>query len=797
MAPAKDKWIRRFIIPETARHKKGFTIYKVTSMVFLNSSHEEISKVSVWKRYNDFKKLHSELSNLHKHLGIKESFPTFPKSRYFGRFEAEVVEERRKYALKFLEFIGQYSYLYSSDIFITFFETSHVDNCNSDCAHSISSDTSEDDRIVALNNSVLTDDTIAQSTFQVPYLSKTSNNVLTNTYSTLSNICTNENECAVSHRKSESHSTTNLQKASITRDEENNKMTKQYIQDTTNQDCDVHIRNTNLDRNHKVTLHDESGFDCLNNNISKNLSNCNTAHSTYSMTQADSAQYILIAAGHMSAAFKHESIAEYKEAFTQYKLGISSLITGVQLDPDSTRVANIKEKISKYLAQAEQLYNKHLNCNISLISKPVSELQYYKILKIMKSVMLATDMRINCSRIIKSIEKSSVHEDNINNYVLRERVPYMVELYSCVETETAVFLILQYANCGRLWDFIKLRYKPPNNLILNHICTNNYVNKLDSNENTHELKKTDKVIESDISQGKDHICSIDEQNEIYSMEVPTVQLLEKSQKLLQSVNATLRRSNSIASRLNKSKELRYSGNASSLNAKIIAQISRDSDLKRNNDIGSTSVDTNALNINCTINVNNHLTSNNDRNIYETQYPHLYKENNADDDQELWQVPETVVRSWAAEILLALEVLHQQGVFIFDFKPDNILIDDMGHVQLTYIIPQHNVELSKLTYPYSSPESATFSPTIFVTSATDIWSFGVILYELLTGITFAVKHPGLFHSHSAISIPSKLSENARTLLYGILKYHPDERLTISEIKRHPFFAVIDWSSMVNS
>lgn len=33
MAPVKDKWIRRFIITETRRHKKGFTIYKVTSVV--------------------------------------------------------------------------------------------------------------------------------------------------------------------------------------------------------------------------------------------------------------------------------------------------------------------------------------------------------------------------------------------------------------------------------------------------------------------------------------------------------------------------------------------------------------------------------------------------------------------------------------------------------------------------------------------------------------------------------------------------------------------------------------------
>lgn len=95
-----------------------------------------------------------------------------------------------------------------------------------------------------------------------------------------------------------------------------------------------------------------------------------------------------------------------------------------------------------------------------------------------------------------------------------------------------------------------------------------------------------------------------------------------------------------------------------------------------------------------------------------------------------QVPETVIRSWAAEILLALEALHQQNILILDFKPDTILFDDAGHIRLTYITPQHNVQLSKLTYPYSSPESVMFSPTL--TSATDVWSFGVILYELLTG-----------------------------------------------------------------
>lgn len=352
--------------------------------------------MSVWKRYNDFKKLHLELNNLHKQLGIKESFPILPKSKYFGRFETEVVEERRQYALKFLEFIGRYSYLYSSDIFITFFETSHVDNTN-DCAYSLSSDTSEDDRIVSLNNFVFGRDTTMQSTFQIPCVSKTSPNVLIDSCATSSTVYIKENE---------SHDITNLSNATIVKDQYH-KTTKQYTQDIT-KDYDAHLRNKNLDIS-DIILCDKSRFDSLNNNSSKDLLNFDTAHSACSIIHekanfsqiSDSTQYILIAAGHISSAFKHESIAEYEEAFTQYKLGISCLITGVQFDPDSIRTTSIKDKISKYLTRAEQLYNTHLNCNISLLNKPTSELQYYKILKTMKSIMLVMDTRVNCSRIIK------------------------------------------------------------------------------------------------------------------------------------------------------------------------------------------------------------------------------------------------------------------------------------------------------------------------------------------------------------------------------------------------------------
>ena len=117
----------------------------------------------------------------------------------------------------------------------------------------------------------------------------------------------------------------------------------------------------------------------------------------------DSLQYILVAAAHMNAAFKHEDLTEYEEAFTQYKMGISSLRSGVETDTNKIRAEIIKEKISKYLERAEKLYNRYLNCNISVLNKPISELQYYKVLKIIESVMLVKDIRQNSLNIVKVI----------------------------------------------------------------------------------------------------------------------------------------------------------------------------------------------------------------------------------------------------------------------------------------------------------------------------------------------------------------------------------------------------------
>ncbi|XP_069749934.1 sorting nexin-15 isoform X2 [Narcine bancroftii] len=83
----------------------------------------DVKEVTVFKRYSDFKKLHGELSYIHRNLFRKlEEFPVFPKAQVFGRFDQDVIEERRRCAEAMLQFTVNIPALYNSPQLKDFFK---------------------------------------------------------------------------------------------------------------------------------------------------------------------------------------------------------------------------------------------------------------------------------------------------------------------------------------------------------------------------------------------------------------------------------------------------------------------------------------------------------------------------------------------------------------------------------------------------------------------------------------------------------------------------------------------------
>lgn len=137
-----------------------------------------------------------------------------------------------------------------------------------------------------------------------------------------------------------------------------------------------------------------------------------------------------------------------------------------------------------------------------------------------------------------------------------------------------------------------------------------------------------------------------------------------------------------------------------------------------------------------------------------------------------------------QVLSAVEVAHAHGIIHRDLKPQNILIDDNKNIKITDFGIATAASQNSLTQTnsllgsvhYLSPEQVRGS---IATERSDIYSLGIILYELLTG-----KVP--FEGENAVSIALK---HSREEIPSVRQQNPDipqalENVVIHATAKHP-------------
>ncbi|XP_017034374.1 ribosomal protein S6 kinase-like 1 isoform X1 [Drosophila kikkawai] len=426
-------WIHSFTVADAQEHKGGYTIYKITSIVFPRSVPQALTCLVVWKRFHDVKRLHRELSRRHKSLQLPGKLPVPTDSSYFKRFDAVVIQRRKEYILTLLDFAALHPALYKCAIFTQFFQETPSPNgsplkklyverslrletagADSSCSGGLGSSVDSRSRGGAIADIC--------DKLDLPYDPHDAGGI-----TPLDPRCDKEQPSPADYGEPDE-------------------------------------KETKTDAESKLVEEASTKRDYLR------------LLTPMASIESEDSDYIYEAALEFSHAVQAEVNLNYVEAYERYKHGVDLLLKGAKQDANEERRFIAKAKIAKYLARAEEIHANFLgsNCpikklefqlsldmtdgeNVTQLECPWNQLARYKVLHILEERV----MQVQCvtkpqqpATIMKGIEKPASNSLT-QSIFLPQEVPYMVKLLAYFQSDQKIFLLLRQAEGGRLYDYLQ------------------------------------------------------------------------------------------------------------------------------------------------------------------------------------------------------------------------------------------------------------------------------------------------------------------------------------------------------
>lgn len=158
----------------------------------------------------------------------------------------------------------------------------------------------------------------------------------------------------------------------------------------------------------------------------------------------------------------------------------------------------------------------------------------------------------------------------------------------------------------------------------------------------------------------------------------------------------------------------------------------------------------------------------------------------------------------AEVILALQSMHEMGIVYRDLKPENVLLDREGHVRLAdlglaKLLDRDNDYLTSTicgSLSYAAPEMLSEKQYGI---GFDMWTLGVFIYQVLTGdMPFDTENRSrqeILEDQRKAEIPMNgLSEDGYALVCALLRVNPLRRPTCQDLQKFAIFDGINWDEL---